>query len=90
MSKLFNFLMLGLFLIAFQVVAVAAERGGDARVDTGDTRGGDARVGTSDTREELRATLKNCRQTKKREGKLSKAMRKECKAARQLKKQSRQ
>ena len=60
------------------MVTVAAERGGDARVDT------------RDPREELRATLKNCRQTKKREGKLSKEMKKECKAARQLKKQSRQ
>ena len=116
MNKFFSFLMVGLSLIAFQVIEVEAQegrtgdprgdvrgddrddsRGGDARVDTRDPRGGDARVDTrdprgdvrgddrDDSREELRATLKNCRQTKKRDGKLSKAMKKECKAARKLK-----
>jgi len=39
MPKLFNFLMVGLFLIPFQVVEVEAQRGD--RVDTRDTRGGD-------------------------------------------------
>ena len=86
MPKFFNFLMVGLFLIPFQVVEVEAQRGD--RVDTRDTRGGDS-VDTRDPREELRATLKNCRQMKKA-GKLTKAMKRECKAARQLKKKSRQ
>ena len=76
MRKLFSFLMVGLFLTAFQVVEVEAQRG-----DSVDTR---------DPREELsRATLKNCRQMKKA-GKPTRAMKRECKAARQLKKQNRQ
>ena len=70
--------------------------GGDVRDPRGpgdvrDPRGGDPRVGgdTAPNDRPWRDILKNCRQMKKK-GKLSKAMRQECKAARKLKKESRQ
>ena len=57
----------------------------------GDPRGGDPRVGgdTAPDDRPWRDILKNCRQMKKR-GALSRAMKQECKAARKLKKESRQ
>ena len=57
----------------------------------GDPRGGDPRVGgdTAPNDRPWRDILKNCRQMKKR-GALSRAMKQECKAARKLKKESRQ
>ena len=43
MYKLFSFLMLGLSLIAFQVVEVEAQRGDSRGGDVRDSRGGDTR-----------------------------------------------
>ena len=59
--------------------------------DVRDPRGGDPRVGgdTAPDDRPWRDILKNCRQMKKK-GKLSPAMKQECKAARKLKKESRQ
>ena len=104
MRRYIYFLMVGMFFTTFLVLEVEAQRedprGGDPRVDTRDTRGpgdvrdprgGDPRVGgdTAPDDRPWRDILKNCRKMKKK-GKLSKAMRQECKAARKLKKESRQ
>ena len=93
-----------LFLSAFQVLAFEAQRDDRGVDDMRDPRGsGDMRDprGEEDTRGDRyggdgesddrpwRETLKNCREMKKA-GTLSSEMKKECKAARELRKASKQ
>ena len=75
-----------LFLSAVQVTAVAYEREGrEDQADMRDYRGEDDAYDDRPWRE----TLRNCREMKKA-GKLSRSMKEECKAARELKKASKQ